>query len=230
VGAVAMNQCEPPPPLTDPRRQFSNVGVPIIHVMSQSDYLIGIRGRRADSDAPNDPFRHYEMAGAGHATPDELYFSAAPADIVQAGRAVPPEACNEGPRSRFPSSMFFDAMLNNLDVWVRKGVTPPTASPIEVVGNTPVVDQFGNVVGGLRSPYLDVPASTWFGSATGASFCFIAGWERPFTQAQLDALYASHHEYVGQVSASVDALVAARIITTYDGRRILKEARQADVP
>ena len=230
VGAVSMNQCEPPPPLGDPRRFFAGVGVPIIHVMSQSDYLIGIGGRQPDSDAPPNQFRHYEMAGAGHATPDELYFSASPADIVRAGRAIPPEACNEGPRSRFPSSIFFDAMMANLDAWVRDGVTPPSAPVIQVVNGAPVVDQFGNVVGGLRSPYLDVPTSTWFGSATGASFCFIAGWERPFTQAQLDALYASHGKYVSRVTASVHQLVAQRIITGYDGRRLIQEAARSDVP
>jgi hypothetical protein len=38
--------------------------------------------RRPDSDAPADRFRHYEMAGAAHATPDELNFAAAPADIT----------------------------------------------------------------------------------------------------------------------------------------------------
>lgn len=230
VGAVAMNQCEPPPPLGDPRRQFTNVGVPIIHVMSQSDYLIGIGARRPDSDQPPDQYRHYEMAGAGHATPDELYYSAAPDDIVRAGRAVPPQACNEGPRSRFPSSIFFDAILANLDLWVRDGVPPPRVAPIRVVDGVPVVDEFGNVVGGLRSPYLDVPTSTWFGSATGASFCFIAGWERPFTQDVLDRLYPSHGAYVRRVTASVHQLVDQRIITAYDGRRLIQEAARADVP
>ena len=47
VGIVPINQCEPPPGVGDPRLQFSNVGVPIIHVMSQSDYLFGIDARRA---------------------------------------------------------------------------------------------------------------------------------------------------------------------------------------
>ena len=71
AGLYPINQCEPAPPVGDPRRQFSNVGVPIIHVMSQSDYLFGIASRRPDSDTAADPFRHYEMAGTGHATPDE---------------------------------------------------------------------------------------------------------------------------------------------------------------
>jgi len=34
--------------------------------------------------APGDKYRHYEMAGAGHATTDELYYSADPDDIVKA--------------------------------------------------------------------------------------------------------------------------------------------------
>ena len=230
VGAVPINQCVPPPPLGDPRRQFANVGVPIIHVMSQSDYLIGIAARRPDSDAPADRYRHYEMAGAGHATPDELYYSAAPADIVKAGRAVPPLACNEGPRSRFPSSIFFDAIVRNLALWAGHGIAPPRVAPIEVVDERPVLDEFGNVVGGLRSPFLDVPTSTWFGSATGASFCFIAGYGRPFTPEQLRTLYPSHGAYVSRVIRSVGRLVAQRVITVADGRDLIREASRADVP
>ena len=88
AGAYPMNQCESAPGPEDPRRQFKDVGVPIMRLMSQSDYLRGIGSRRPDSDATGDQYRHYEMAGAGHATPDELYFSAASEDIVAAGRPL----------------------------------------------------------------------------------------------------------------------------------------------
>ena len=177
-----------PPRVGDPRLQFSNVGVPIIHVMSQSDYLFGIDARRPDSDAPADRYRHYEMAGAAHATPDELNFSATSADIVKAGVAVPPMNCNEGPRSRFPSRIFFDAMLRNLDrgCATGSGRRTPTRSTV-ADDHAWRARQFGNVVGGLRSPYLDVPTSTWFGNSTGASFCIIAGHEVPFDAARLQA-------------------------------------------
>ncbi len=230
AGLYPINQCTPAPPVGDPRRQFKDVGVPIIHVMSQSDYLIGIAARRPDSDVFPDQFRHYEMAGAGHATPDELYYSAAPADIIKAGRAVPPLACNEGPRSRFPSSIFFDAIFQNLDRWVTHGVAPPHADPILVQGGAAVLDQFGNVTGGLRSPFLDVPTSTWFGSSTGASFCFIAGHETPFDAARLRELYPNHGAYVRAVAKDVTLLVKGRIITRADGRRLVADAAKADVP
>lgn len=164
AGAYPMNQCEAAPPAGDERRRFQDVGVPIMRVMSQSDYLRGIGSRRADSDEPGDRYRHYEMAGAGHAAPDELAFSASSEDIVAAGRDVPPASCNEGPRSRFPSSIFFDAALRNLELWMCDDIAPPRAEPILVRDGAPVLDAVGNVQGGLRSPYLDVPTSTWYGA------------------------------------------------------------------
>ena len=170
------------------------------------------------------------MAGAGHATPDELYYSAAAADIVRAGRAVPPMECNEGPRSRFPSSIFLDAALRNLDLWVREGIAPPRAEPILVQDGAPVLDVFGNVQGGLRSPYLDVPTSTWFGSATGASFCFIAGYERPFDEQALRELYGNQGVYIRAVRASVRELQAKRFLTPDDARRVLREATRQEIP
>jgi alpha/beta hydrolase family protein len=230
VGAVPLNQCQAAPPSADPRRQFSHVGVPVMRIMSQSDYLSALGARRADSDVPDDRFRHYEMAGAAHATPDELEFSAAPGDIVKAGQDVPPMSCNEGPRSRFPSHIFFDAALRNLDDWVRHGIAPPHADPIQVVNNAPVLDQFGNVTGGLRSPYLDVPTSTWFGNSTGASFCSIAGHEVPFDSARLHELYRNHGKYVSAVARDTARLVGGRYITTYDGADLVSEAAHAAVP
>ena len=53
-----------------------------------------------------------------------------PADIVRAGRPVPPATCNEGPRSRFPSSIHFDAGLRNLDLWTRYGIPAPPGRQI----------------------------------------------------------------------------------------------------
>jgi hypothetical protein len=226
AGISAINQCATNPPLTDPRRHFSNVGVPIMQIMSQSDYLRGIHSRRPDSDEPGDRYRHYEMTGAGHATPQELYSAAAPADILAAGRNVPPMSCNEGPRSRFPSSIHFNALFENLDLWVRKDIAPPRAERIEVTDGQGVKDEFGNLVGGLRSPYVDVPTSTWNGSSTGASFCFIAGHEIPFDSARLNQLYPTHGSYVTKVGESVRQLEAQRFLTRRDAQMIVNEAAQ----
>ncbi len=230
AGAYPMNQCEAAPPATDERRQFQDVGVPIMRMMSQSDYLRGIGSRRADSDVPGDQYRHYEMAGAGHATPDELAFSASSADILAAGRDVPPASCNEGPRSRFPSSIFFNAALRNLDLWVREGIAPPRAEPILVRDGVPVLDEVGNVQGGLRSPYLDVPTSTWYGTASGASFCYIAGYERPLAQETLDGLYRNRADYVRAVKDSTRTLERQGFLTDYDAQALRREAAKSRIP
>ena len=231
IGAAPLNQCTPVPmQLSDPRRSLANAGVPVIQMMSQSDYLVGIASRRPDSDTPPDLYRHYEMAGAAHATPEELLFSARPQDIIAAGRAVPPMSCNEGPRSRFPNSIFVDAALRNIDLWSRKGIPAPRADDIVVENGQAVLDEFGNVVGGLRSPYLDVPTSTWRARATGASFCSIAGYEIPFTREQLAALYPNKQAYLREVRRSVNELVRERFLTREDGFKIILEARRAPIP
>jgi hypothetical protein len=74
-------------------------------------------------------------------------------------------------------------------------------------------------VGGLRSPYLDVPTSTWFGSSTGPSFCSIAGHEVSFGEAQLAELYRSDGDYVGKVARDTARLMADRFLTVPDGLR-----------
>ena len=229
-GPSGLNQCSAPIPQGDPRRQIKNAGVPVIRVMSQSDYLSGIAARRQDSDVAPDLFRNYEIAGSAHATPDELNFAASPEDIVRAGRTVPAMQCKEGPRSRFPNSIAFNAILQNLELWASKHIPPPHGEPIKVDNGVPVVDKFGNVAGGVRSPYVDVPTSTWFGSSTGESFCFIAGHEVPFDRAQLKKLYPSHKAYERSVAKNLSGLVSKRFITRADAAKLLEEAKRERVP
>jgi hypothetical protein len=230
-GPVPINQCSARPEGDDPRRRIRDVGVPVVRVMTQSDYLRGIAGRRPDSDEPHDRFRNYEIAGSGHATPDELLLGPAVADIEKAGVMVPPMDCNEGPRSRFPNSIAFNAIYQGLDAWVRTGIAPPRAEPIQVDNGQPVLDAFGNVKGGVRSPFVDVPTAQWTGTSTGPSFCSIAGHEKPFDAARLKQLYPTIRTYARAVRRNVDALVAARFITPEDGVKLIGEAeRSSQIP
>jgi len=227
-GPTPINQCAAAIPPGDERRFIRNAGVPVVRVMSQSDYLSGIAARRPDSDTAPDLYRNYEIAGSGHATPDELNFAAAPADIEKGGREVPPMSCTEGPRSRFPNGPAFNAILRNLDVWVRTGTPPPHAEPILVTDGKPVLDRFGNVIGGIRSPFVEAPTSTWFGNSTGPSFCRIAGHEVPFSRVQLKMLYPTPEDYVRAVTASASRLVVEGFLVQEDAAALIAEAeRQA---
>jgi hypothetical protein len=221
-GPTAINQCAAPIPAGDPRRQIKDAGVPVVRVMTLSDYLGSMAARLPDSDTPPNRMRNYELAGSAHATPDELNFAAAPADIEKAGRDVPPMSCNEGPRSRFPNGPAFNAIWHNLDLWVRKGIPAPRVDQIKVEDGKPVLDALGNVTGGVRSPYIDVATSTWYGNSTGASFCRIAGHEVPLDAAKL---YPTQEAYVKAVKADVAKLVADRELIQEDGEEIIAEAR-----
>ena len=99
------------------------------------------------------------------------------------------------------------------------------AEQIKVENGKPVLDKFGNVMGGLRSPYVDVATSTWFGNSTGESFCRIAGHEVPFDAARLNELYPTREAYVKAVAEDVKKLVAQGELIKEDGEEMIAEAK-----
>jgi Alpha/beta hydrolase domain len=230
TGLAPINQCAPVPPVGDPRYEIRHLGVPVIRAMSQTDYLAGIAALRPDSDRRADRYRHYELAGAPHATAAELLYAARVADIRRAERTVPSLMCDHGPRSRFPVGLDFDAMVANLDRWVRHGVAPPHGRRIEVRHGQGVLDRFGNLVGGLRSPDVDVPTSTWLAATTGPGFCSLAGLRQPFSPARLRRLYPTHRAYVRAVARDARRLERRRYLTRTDARYLIGRASRAGVP
>jgi Alpha/beta hydrolase domain len=212
--------------------QIKNAGVPIIRMASNSEILLASvqAGRRADSDQPQDRFREYEIAGTAHASQNELDFGPNYLDILAAGAPMPPLTAGFGPRSPFHIGIFQNAALANLDLWVRYGVLPPPGALINFQNGTPVLDQFGNPTGGVRSPYLDVPTAQWFTSSPGPGLNFLLGYFRPFDAQHLKPLYNSHEQYVGAVINDTRKLVNQRYITREDGDEIIRHAKNSDVP
>jgi hypothetical protein len=122
-----------------------------------------------------------------------------------------------------------DAAFANLTRWVRDGVAPPKAARISVEGGgTPqarvVRDQYGNALGGYRTPYLDVPTATYVTSAKGETFCPELGRTDSFGFARLVSAHGTPQNYVAKVTKSVDQLVKDRFLTESDGRKIKAEA------
>jgi len=97
------------------------------------------------------------------------------------------------------------------------------------------LDQYGNAVGGVPVPYIEVPIATYYAHSNSADprdalFCFLSGYKVPLKKETLTQLYPSHDAYVKKVKESVEALVKERLITQDDGMKIIKEADQAAVP
>lgn len=231
TGPTSINQCSPLPS-TDPRQQIHPNGVPVIFVRTQGDFF-SFAYRRDDGDAPDDQFRLYELAGPTHDTITIFENFAPDEDIIKAGVAPPdPTVCGYEYITDFPYEYYFNAAAENLKRWAVGGIAPPHADRLLYdENNQNVLDQYGNAVGGVRSPYLDVPIATYRMGFFGGPFtCLVLGFKEPFSEELLMQLYPNHGQYVSQVVQSTNALVAQGLLTHYNADDIKTEAAQVDVP
>ena len=235
-GLTRLRQCGAAPAATDPRQILRNIGVPVMRVVSQTDVLGTYARRRDDSDAPGDQYRLYEIAGAPHADASFYPYMPTVADQKKTGfdaflHSWPfPDQCEqETALLRVPIMTYaLDAAYANLTRWVRDGVPAPRAPRVAVEnGGTPqarvVLDQHGNAMGGVRTPYVDVPTATYFTSTRGPGLCGNLAHKEDFDRTRLNRLYGSPGGYAAKVAASVDGLVKDRWLTESDGRKIKAE-------
>jgi hypothetical protein len=96
--------------------------------------------------------------------------------------------------------------------WALKGRTPPRAQPMEVNAGPPrtlVLDEFGNVRGGVRTPHLDVPVYRYITPNVGPGLCSQSGRQEVLTDAQLEALYRNGGGYKSKFQKSLHRLERA---------------------
>ena len=198
-------------------------GAPVIEIQPQSDVEgFGFEEfvnpgsasvRREDSDTAGDRFRLYEIAGAPHA-----------AKII---------GC-DGDGSSFPMSAFVRAALRNLFRWAEDDIAPPRAPRIALRVGTETgqvvaeaaVDRFGNAIGGVPSPFLDVPIARYEAHSTPGPLCALAGREVPLPCEVLAERYGDVHTYLAEFTISLDEIVAAGFLLQ-DDRAALLEAQTA---
>jgi hypothetical protein len=235
--STPIRQCAQPVPQGDPRRVIQPRGVPIMTLISETE--TASLHRRPDSDTLPDLFRGYEVAGASHVheTDGQDAPSAADAARTEGAKFDNNASCVQmsAPPNDVPIAMIVDGALANLDRWSREGNPPPHGEPIRVheqPGGAPEVqrDTFGNALGGVRTPALDVPIARYHPRMSGPGICELWGYREPFSASQLKSLYPTHEVYVSKVRGSVADLVAARWLTRRDGDRIISAASAARVP
>ena len=93
-----------------------------------------------------------------------------------------------------------------------------------------MLDNHGNVLGGIRTPAVDVPIATFSGlGQTGSTFCFLFGTTVPFDAATLRTLYPTHATYVSAVTKATSRAVRAGFILKPDGRLIKAAAAASSI-
>jgi hypothetical protein len=194
------------------------IDVPMIQVPTMTEVGGGNVTARQDGDEAGNQFRLYEFAGMAHVDSRDAagYY---------------PDPCKH-PISRFPMAAYMSVALDHLWKWVDKGVVPPRADRIlldrnaGIDGSLMALDAFGNARGGIRNPYVDIPAKKYAVRNEGASppisnahpfvarrdaagrnqLCALAGYEIPLTPEQLRKLYGDTRTYRARVAQRFDEL------------------------
>jgi hypothetical protein len=177
--------------------------------------------RRADSDAPGNRFRLYEVAGMPHNNSREN-----------------PGFLNDPctlPVTDFPAGAFTALGLNYLIAWIADGKAPPHAPPISVENNAVAVDEYGNAKGGVRNVFVDVPIAANGVLGKGKTpaqdrLCQLGGTKVRLADATLQQLYKSHGDYQDRVNKRLDALVKEGWFLPEYADDVRKDAAAAKIP
>jgi hypothetical protein len=189
--------------------------VPVLVLQTETDLLFTLNyfpARQPDSAY----FRLWEIAGTAHA---DAYLLGDLADSL--GCASP---INAGPHH-----FVAKAALNHLHRWARGGAPPPEAARLTIDDRRmpPVFvrDDDGIVLGGIRTPQVDVPVDSLSGAPAGGSIaCTLFGSTTPLPDARIAAMYASPAIYVEAYSEAADAAIAAGFVLEADRAALLADA------
>jgi Alpha/beta hydrolase domain len=250
-------------PAGEPRHQMQPRDVPVIQINTETEEaLAGLAGpagfayRRPDSDATGDRYRLWEVPGASHVSNDldshaiTLQRSLAELEGIPVSELAPVGCTHQqfvnGPSvgvpgvvdpNTYPFSNVANAAFADLTKWVDDGVPPPHAPRIDVTSTGAIVrDGFGNALGGLRTPFVDVPTAAYSPIDTVAhpttfsGFCILYGYNTPFSESTLGSLYRSHGQYLARVVRESNRLVREGFWLRPDAREVIKQAAHADVP
>jgi hypothetical protein len=204
------------------------VDVPMVHVPTMNEVAGPAISRRQDGDDGDNQFRIYEFPGMNHIdTRDNV--------------RLQPNPCAQ-PLNPFPHQAYMSVALHHLLQWVDKGVVPPKAERIwitRVNGSMMALDEHGNPRGGVRNPYVDVPAARYAPANTPAEppianpsplftpiLCGLGGYQAKFPEQKLRQLYGSPQAYVRRVAARLDELEKAGWSLPVYREMILADARK----
>jgi len=198
----------------------ADLRVPVFMSETQTDLImLGY----APAQQPNtDRIRTWEIAGTSHA---DIYEVGGNASVLGCTTSI-----NTGPQHVVVQAGFAD-----FSRWVLDGTPPPDPAPFKLASTNPptlAFDSHGNVVGGVRTPAVDVPVSTLTGSAPAGTsiICSLFGTTTPFSATELTSLYGSETNYVSKYTADLDKAIAGKYLLPSERQELLAQASQVQFP
>jgi len=197
----------------------TDLGIPVFMFETQTD-LIAL-GYAAAQQPNTDRIRTWEVAGTSHA------------DAYEVGPALSYLGCTT-PINNGPQHEVVQAAFRAFTQWVVHGTPPPSPLPFTLSSTHPAtlaLDSHGNVIGGVRTPDVDVPVSTLSGAAPpGTSeLCSLFGQSTPFSAATLTSLYHTKAQYLSEYRASLDQAIAKKYILPTSRAEMLAQADQVSI-
>lgn len=184
--------------LRTPRRMPADA--PFVTVYSQTETVHDASQRialPADTDQPS--LRYYEVAGMPHLRLADQGTDATEPHPADGDR-------RDDPRCQWlydePVETVVSAILDGMDRWVRQGMPMTRVARVEREGAGVARDpQTGNLRGGVRPPWIQVPAATYLtDQETGCGSAYDT--KVPYSAQRLRALYGSHAQYVSRFEAA----------------------------
>ena len=239
LGSSAPLSQEPQAPVKSPPvvQVRSDLEAPVLMFQTETDVLLldSLSSRQDDSGK----FRLWEVAGTAHGDVYSLLLSNADqgddpsvANVVEVDEPVPGFIQCDSPINSGPQHWVVKAGFRGLLRWAQGGEPLPVAPRLQVSDNQEsfVLDDHGNVLGGIRTPYVDAPVAVLSGlGQSGESFCRIFGTTRLFDEATLAALYPTHADYAAAVAESLDTAVNAGFILPEDAELITAAAESSEI-
>ena len=227
---------EPDVPTPSVVRIRTDRGVPVLTFQTESDTIRSIPDRQRDAGR----HRLWEVAGTAHADTYTLLIGWTDVgvdpsvyDVTVTSSPIPGIIDCASPINSGPQHPVLKAAIAALDRWIRRGEAPRSAPLLEVSGRSSpayVLDELGNVEGGIRTPWVDAPVAKLSGlGQTGAMFCNLFGTTIPFDEATLDELYPDHAAYVSAVRTSAERAVRKGFLLRPDADLVIEAAEQSDI-
>lgn len=229
AGYPPLSAACPPLPADDARRVVHGDETPVFEVLSELESETNAASLRPDSDEADDRYRLYQVAGTSHASAQKDVLTNG-AQFELSGEALPGTLTNEAP-SDARMDYVARALFELFERWVTDGTAPPRAPRFTFAQQPgepgkPVAltrDGVGNVVGGIRPPWIEVPLAVYSPHSTPVPGSCLApswtplgfpeivagliGYSTPLSGDTLRSLHGSRQGYLEAFAASAHALV-----------------------
>jgi hypothetical protein len=210
-----------------------DLNVPVMIFETETDVLL--LGYAAARQPDTDLIRAWEVPGTAHGDyytfisgRDDTVGDPVFASVVEESSILGFIQCDK-PMNNGPQHYVFNAAVRALNAWVAGGEPPPASPRLELNddGSDYRYDDLGNVLGGIRTPYVDAPSALLRGDANlGNSFCFLFGTTSLFSAVQMANLYGDEAGFVTAVTEAANSAVAAGFLLQEDADAIITWAPQ----